>query len=807
MTTTASVNTDPRMVVAGLVANLATSRPAVITATGRASPTQFASPPAGTWASFGLLPHIDYSDDPDRRPGCGFVGGRISSIAPFLAPGAIPAIVGIDVQLRLLPTDGDEILRDLRSRAGLWSAPGALFARAAWTDASVAVWLDRLRANDDEAQLIVAHAQGTLALRKAWLAVEWGVGVRAGSALATESGAAAVGRALIDVVALVDRLAAPARADHARPAHREQALAALLTALNHCVRHVRAADASDDAQNLSRRLSRALDWARTILDATGVFSVAADSEDRRRWERLTAMLNLGEVHEHAGGATAKLDRLSRELERLGCAQLGTRLERACWRPHIRRSLLRLACPDRQARRALLSRIRCDLILTLAATRRLYRLYRLFPWLAAIHGAFPGCAGGALGALASLYESARGVEIAQDMARRLVDAGQRPGTVTRMTVREVRAVYANPRHVVLAAGRNYAAGTAVTSQVTSHVMVKAALNGQTFGSGFSLEAICGGDLGYNDAAALKFKRTRDAVVKIQQGQPAFRVTSRDDDLVRHMGLTLVRHLGAMVHSIWPTGYQRDDFCIHRAIIYTARRPKNDRYDRAKDIGPWANASKYQIQHEIVRSTLQTVDNGAADDVLRDGFEDLMAQSDCDGRETSRAGKLREAPSRKKGEWHDQSEGQAAARRAGDEPTVSNERGAVLRELVVDVRRWRDRDRKKNLPPPQDDLLEDILLGRADLAQLAPVSDLFIPILWFAPLIDRDRLAWIARGMPGQQAGGNDDPPAARLKSWLAGVRGWSWAPFAAPIIRGRDDVIACHLFTGVSSVTADWGHVK
>ena len=807
MTTRASVNTDPRMVAVGLAANGVVGRPAIITATGRAAPSKFASPPAGAWASFSLLPHVDYVDDPDRRPGCGFVGGRQSSIAPLLAPGAIPAEVGMEVQLHSLPMSNEDILRDLRSRAGLWSAPGALFARAAWTDVSVATWLDRLRTNGTEAQLIVAHAQGALALRKAWLAIEWTVGVRSGHTLAVDSGAAAVGRALIDVVALVDRLAAPVRSGLARPEHREKALAALLTALNHFVRHVRAADASDEPATLRRRLSNAIDWARTILDATGVFAVSVDSEDRKRWERLSAMLDIGEVHDHAGGATSKLDRLSHDLERLGCARLGTRLERAGWRPHIRRSLLRLAGRDRQVRLALLARVRCDLVFALAATRQLDRLYRLFPWFAALHGAFPGCAGGALGALASLYEAARGVEIATDMARRVADAGQRSGTVTRMTVGQARAVYANPRHVVLAAGRSYAGGAALASQVTSHVMVKAALDGQTFAGGFSLEALRRGDLGYNDAAALQIKRTRDAVVTIQQAQPAFQVRSRDDDLICHMGLTLVRHLRALVHSIWPTTYQRDDFCIHRALVHTGKRPKNDRYDRAKDVGPWSNASKYQIHHEIVRSMLQSVDDFAVDGKLRHAIEDFMTHPGRDGRETSRAAELRKSSSRKKGAWDGHDKGQSGARNAGDEPTMSDERGVFLRELVDDARRWRARDVKKPLPPPQDDLLEDVLLGRADLAQLAPVADLFIPILWFAPLIDRDRLAWVARGMPGQEVGGNDAPPAARLKSWLCGVRQWSWAPFASPIVFGRDDVIACHLFTGVSPVTADWGHVR
>ncbi|RYY28396.1 MAG: hypothetical protein EOP62_04170 [Sphingomonadales bacterium] len=806
MSTRPAINTDTRVIAAGLAANVAIVRPYIITATGRAAPSQNAIVRSGAWAPFALLPHIDYIDDPDRRPGCGFVGGRISSFAPSLAPDAIPAQANVEVELRALPEKGEAILRELRSRAGLSSAPGALFARAAWTDAFVATWLDRLREKGDDAQLIVAHAQAALALRKAWLAIEWGVGTRFHAPLASAAGIAAVGRALIDVVAMVDRLAAPARQNLTRPQHREAALAALLTALAHFVRHVQAAEATDDSLVATRKLSLALDWARNILDATGVFAVAPDAE-RKRWQRLTNMLDIGKLHDHAGGAATKLDSFSRALEQLQCADLGHRLECTGWRPHVRRSLLRLSLSDRQARLTLLNRIRCDLIFALAATRQLDRLYRLFPWLAAIHGAFPGCAGGALGALASLYEAARGMEIGQDMARRLADIGQQPGTVTRLDVREARAVYVNPRHTVLAVGRNYAAGAALVAQVTSHVMVKAALHGKKFGGKLSLDAVRRGRLDYNDPAAVKIKRTRHAVVTIQQAQPAFRVNLQDDDLVRHMGLTLVRHFAALVYAIWPTRSQREDFAIHRMLIHTGKKLPKGSDLRPKDIGPWANSSKYRIHHEIVRSMLRAIDCASdTDDMCRDAILDFEAPP-ADGRESSRAGRLREKPSRKTGAWEEHDEGQSAARDAGHEPTVSDERGAILRDLVNDAGRWRPLDPRKPQPAPEDDLLEDILLGRANLAQLAPVSDLFIPILWFAPLIDRDRLAWIARGMPGQEVGNGNRPRAARLKSWLSAVRRWSWVPFANSIVRGRDDVIACHLFTGVSPVTADWGHVR
>lgn len=804
MTTRAFVNTDSRMIAAGLIANLATTDPAIITATGRVAPTQCAQLPPGAWGSFALLPNVDYDDDPDRRPGCGFIGGRHASNAPLLAPAAIAAPANVTVKLRSLPDTRDEILRELRGRAGLWSAPGALFARVGWPDTFVTDFVNRLRENGDPARLCIAVCQAGLATRKAWLAVEWTIGGAMGASLATASGIVAAGRALIDAIALVDRLAMPKRTALTRPAERETALGALLMAFNHFLRHARAAQSEDQPPAARKRLMVAVGWARTIVDAIGVFSVAAD-DDRMRWQRLASMLEISAPIEHAGGAAVKLARLERELEQLSCAQLGNRLQATCWRPHIRRALLRLASPDRASRMRMLQRIRCDLIFKLAMTRRLRRLYRLFPWLAAPHGAFPECAGGALGALASLYEAARAVEIGCDMKRRLSDAGQRRGMVARVTARQARTVYANSRHVVLAAGRNYAAGAALVGQVTSHVMVRAALHGRRFAGNLSLEAVRWCDLGYNDAAALKVKYTRNAVLSVQQAQPVFHTASTDDDLVRHMGMTLVGHLGAAVHMMWPTRDQRTNLVIARLTVHFGKRPTKG--DRGWPTGPWNNLSKFRVHQELVRSMLHAVDGDpGANDGIRDAITDLGTPETQEG-ELGRASSRQEKPSRKTGAWDEHDIGQSAARLASRAPTASSERGAALRDLIDDARRWRPFDRKKLRPAPQDDFLEDILLGRANLAQLAPVSDLFEPMLWFAPLIDRDRLAWLASGMSGQASGGNDDPLAARVKSWIDAVRGWSWAPFASPIVPGRDDVIACHLFTGVSSVTADLGHVR
>ncbi len=805
MTTPPAINTDNRVIVAALAANEAVRRPGLITATGRAAPSRFVVLPAGADPSFALMPHIDFVDAPDRRPGCGFAGGRLSSFAPFLAPGQIPAPTRLAVELRRLPDSRDAILRELRASAGLWYAPGALFARAAWSDVLVANLLDRLRCNGLEARLLVAHGQGILAARKMWLTVEWNVGLQAGEPLTIASGAAAVGRALIDAIAIIDQLAITENHDTRPGGAVERGVVALLTGLHHFVRHLTAAERAPEPVIAQRKLARAVQWARDLLDAIGVFAVTDDSP-RKRWGRLASMVGGKRVRDHAGPAGLTLDQLSRDLERLHCAKLGTRLERSGWRIHVRRALLRLALPDRLQRLDLLDRVRCDLIYTAAMSRRLDRLYALFPWLAAPHGAFPDCAGGGLGAVASLIECARGFEIGRDMQRRLADPGQRRGMVPRLTVQSARAIYALPRNTVIAAGRSYAAGAALVQQVTSHVMAEAALRGEALGPGLAITEVGRGNLAYNDAAAFKVASTREAVVAIHQAQPAFEVTSRDNDLVRHMGLTLVRHCAAMVHAIFPTTFQRTNFIIHRLTIHNGIVPSPG--DRKDDNlrGPWDDLSKFRAHQELTRSMLRTIDAAPGDDAdLRDAIKGLITEL-AGSVEAQRAATLRETPSRNHGSYEEQDEGQGLAVRASKESTTSGARGATLRDLAADAGRWRDVDQRNPQPAPPDDLFEDILRGRADLAQLEPVSDLFLPILWFAPLIDRDRLGWIARGMPGQTVPEEPATHAEKLKTWLDAMRAYAPAAYAGAIVSGRDDHIACHLFTGVSPVTADLAHV-
>ena len=147
----ALLDADVRMLSVALIANQAIGRPYLITATGRAAPSRYAVVPTGIDVAFALMPGVDYHDETDKRPGAGFVGGRLSSFAPFLEAQTSASIRPLTATRRTIPTNHETILRELRTSAGLAWAPGALYALVGWEDEGVAAWADRLR--DEYAQL------------------------------------------------------------------------------------------------------------------------------------------------------------------------------------------------------------------------------------------------------------------------------------------------------------------------------------------------------------------------------------------------------------------------------------------------------------------------------------------------------------------------------------------------------------------------------------------------------------------------------------------------------------------------------
>lgn len=513
----ARTSRDIRVISAALAVNSAVIKPATITATGREAVSQHAIVPGSFPASFALLPHIDYVDDPAVRPGCGFVGGRQSSIVPDLAPAAIPAPVDLRVELKQLPASRDQVRRRLRETSGLWWAPGALFALVGWEDDWVAVLADHLRENGPAAMLTVALAQAQYAHRKMWLRVGHNVGAPPANlaawwpSLSTQAGTVATGRALIDVAAVLIAMVNETVAAGESIASVSRVMQKVKVLLGHFVHYAVKAERRPDAKARGM-LMKAAKAARTLLDAVAIFSVAPEALGKR-WQRLDAELAGVAITTDPGTLRlADLVAFETGLNRLGAANLGSRLEGTTWRNHTRRSLLRLARPRLADRIALLHRVRADLLYKLAMTGRFERLYELFPWLAAPHGAFVGCAGGALGALASLIEAGRRLAIGREQLHELVEALDDDGVerhraaVRRLTVPAAATFSQSQVRMAAAAGHGFVAGMALDNGAFSHATVTAVMNGAHFGPDYPLTVARFGTLGWRLPVALQNPRT-------------------------------------------------------------------------------------------------------------------------------------------------------------------------------------------------------------------------------------------------------------------------------------------------------------
>lgn len=835
MTSSARVNRDTRMAAAGLAAHSAVILPAIITATGRAAPSQFAIVPTAFPASFALLPYVDYDDAPDLRPGGGFVGGRLASVMPYLSPGAITAADDIRVVLRTLPTSREAIRDRLRGDAGLHFAPGAMFSLAAWEDERVYVWLDHLRRNGTDARLVIAVSQAMLAVRRMWLRIIWNAGAQPASdnpgltpSLSSQCGAVAVGRALLDVVHVLLRLVGDAQAERtgiasgaasAAPMRRVRVL------LGEFVDLIVATEGHPKAY-ARKKLIKAIKSARTLLDAVASFSVAAEPLEQR-WRRLDMALSSERRDAEERLAPLDLAGFDARLNALPSAKLGTRLEATVWPNRIRRSLLRLASPDGQVRLAGLDRFRGDLLYKLLITRRLDRSYALFPWLGAPHGAFFECAGGALGALASLLECGRRMEVAHELKRQVADAStaserKAPAMVDRLTIHAARATWASRYLMKVAVDRGYAAGIALDQNAISHATITAGLEGTWFGRDHPIAALRFGRLDWSLPAAMRDRRTVATIQRIEKARPVMWATKSNHDLPRHRGMTVKRLIAEIIISVFPSHVpggasktsDHGPFATAKIAAVMAVNGTN------RPIGDF-NQPLYAATSHLARSMLLTLDVAPATDPKpRDAMADNEVSPPLAGTEMDRVEARRKGATRKAFKNDDAEKGQNLRRTANAEPTMADARGKLLRELADDIARWREPKRAvkmstlinpspdgRSKPPryagtPRDDLLDEILRGRRRLQGLTPVGSLALPLLWLAPLIDREIVAWIARGAAPDQAPGGASDHSAAIASEVARVHGWASLLYARALPTYASITAACHLFTGHSTITAD-----
>ncbi|MGI4949566.1 MAG: hypothetical protein ACRYHC_12890 [Janthinobacterium lividum] len=463
---------------------------------------------------------------------------------PYLSASAITAADDVRVTLKQLPTSRDSIRRRLRWEAGLWWAPGALFSLVGWEDERVYVWADHLRENGPDAMLNIALMQAQYAMRRMWARVAHDAGAPpAGLAswwpsLSTQCGAVAVGRALLDMTAMLFRLINAAQDSGQSIAAVSSPMRKIKVLLGQFVHHAEKAERRP-APAARRKLMNAFRAARILVEAVSMFSVAPEPLELR-WYRLDAELDGTTLVTATLFSRDDLPVFEARLNHLSAADLGNRLEATVWANPARRSLLRLASPDPTVRIARLDRMRADLLYKLAMTGRLDRLYDLFPWLASPHGGFVNCAGGALGALAALIECARRLAITREQKRELGDAlddeafARQRAAVKRLTVPTARAFWRSEVRMAAAAGHGYAAGMALEYGAFSHATVTAMVEGAPFAPEYPLTAARFGRLGWSLPAALQDPRTVAAVRAVEQSRQVMATNDHDDDLPRCNG---------------------------------------------------------------------------------------------------------------------------------------------------------------------------------------------------------------------------------------------------------------------------------
>ena len=607
-----------------------------------------------------------------------------------------------------------------------------------------------------------------------------------------------VGRALLDLSSILFRLVDETISGGLNSAVVPAPMRKIKTLLENFIRLLEIAEGRPEAF-AKRRLEKAIKDARTLLDAIAVFSVAPEPLNFR-WNRLHAELHDVKVLTETTFIRSDLAVFEARLNRLK-APTGARLEMTVWPSRIRRSLLRLASPDPLVRIAYLDQVRGDLLYKLAMTGRLDRLYELFPWLAAPHGGFVNCAGGALGALATLIECARRLAIAREQKRELGDMlddstfKRQRAAIRRLTVPVARAFWRSQVRMAAAAGHGYVAGRALDHGAFSHATVTAMMGGAYFSPDFPLTAARFGKLGWCLPTALQDPRTVASVQAIEQGRQIMKFTDHDDDLTRCNGMTLRRQLAETIVWAFGTGPGGKKGPARRERAANAAKA-------VKRPGMGVHLTAQGATNQLLLSMLLTIEM-PIDDIVRDAIYDNIVSISCLTTEADRLEKAQDKATPNAVAFDVASAGQGVRNQAVNERSMKDERYALLRDLTREFGRWPE-PKKGVASPFNDDLHDDILRGRANIGHLTPLGALPVALLWCAPLIDRERVHWIANGAPIHHA--PNGQPAQAEGIALAVARAHAWAPnlYARTLLTSHSVDIACALFTGRSSITADLG---
>lgn len=785
---------DSRVDIEGLAHRARITLPDVLRADGTASHDQVARVAPDANLKLAMLPHRELGGDPTSWPGSAIVGTREPELTAYLdRPGPVARDAYVTASITQAQSR-DAILSWLYEMTGFRYAPAALWKLAGWQIGWAVDFLHRLKCGGADGAMIVAERQAAASVRAMWIAHDQ---AKEELGLTIASGAVPVGRALIDLITVFDRVCSEAIASGAlcttkqRTAVREASALLIADLQRYCAGVTEAGNAATPNGERAR-IGRALVIARRILDALAMFTVtdeAVSDRIRRLLHVLKKKVRAATIPPPVADIDAELSAANAQLNRLGCASLTNMSDHTAWPIATRAGLARLDITDRAERRAALDRIRTDLIYKLIVTRRLDRLYLVLPWMAAPSAAFTLTLGGPLGAIAQLFEAGRAREIALELKRRLYDGDISP----RLNTTEGLAACVTSAAVRGAVHGHTGAGFLMAEGAHSHHMVQAYLGGGSFDPLHPIPVAVAGSTEWHLGASLSDVVTANTVSDTERGKPIYAVTDYDNDLPRYMGLTLIDLLGVALFDIFPGHARGKGFGLHTATVAEVDKKFGHATSAMAETASGAN-------RELLRSMLKSIDVDERD-VVDEWRDDAAVAASAATIELGRADALfnRHTPDSK------DSTGGAIRRAASRQAAHMAGSAAHLRALVDRARTWSPR--KDGEVRSEDAPLDAVLRGDAMLPGLAPSAQLFIPALWFRPDIDRHLHAWLADGTPMWMPLALNNVRHAGLIARQVGImREAAPSLYATAQIDRTTSRILVPLFTGLAGITADHAHV-
>lgn len=779
--------------------------PCCIQPDGTAATDQIATIPPGIDLLLAALPHRECGEDPASWTGAALVGTREPDLSACTPGHAI--LADTYGNSGIVTAQGRHaILAWLFRITGFRYAPAALWKLAGWRIGWVATFLDQLQTGGAEGALIVALRQTEAAIRQMWLALDQ---PKASSEHLAASGAVLAGRALIDLVAALDRIldqmTGPDLAVAQITAVR-RIRATLAYGLERYCRYLAEADRASQAspgQLELTKLKGALKVAQAITHAVALFAVASDRNDdvptdektlkplkpiKARIAIIGHKLSSTKVLMGAPGTVAlgfELDRLNDELNRLASGAPPS------WRTRHHASLARLNSGDRTARMAALDQIRTDLIYQLIVTRRLDQVYRVLPWMAALSDVFPGVLGGPLGAIAQLFEAGRAREIALELIRRLYDEGD----AARLDTRKGKKAIGTSASMARQVATETRAGFLLAEGALSYHMAQAHLAGQPFDKRHPIPVAAAGSLDWEFPDSLSDHQTAVTVRETERSKAIYAAKAYERDLPRYMGLALVPMLGKAITDIFLGRLRGPGFYGHVATIHEI----DEMFARFM---PESMTSGCGVAtRELMRSVLKSLD--VEDDADIDEWRsDDKVLALPRTRELNRADKRLTRHKRK----DKNADGGAIRRTASQADKAAGSPADGMWRLIDRARTWTVSE--DGVTKSEDEPFELVIEGHEHPPGLVPLGAQFMYPLWFAPNIDRHRLAWLADGAPlHSPVAFGDLGHAGLIAQAVAAMRSSAPRLYAdAAVDRVIIDVMTTW-FTGLSNIAADHAHVR